>query len=403
MRSLAIGTLLGALLFLCSGGVSPRLTPGDHARSLVLDGTRRYYDLHVPRGYDGRTAVPLVLDFHGQGLGKTAQRERSSFRELADAKGFIVGYPLGLFGDPDDAEAPHPAGGHVGPSWNANALCCGAASAAGIDDVGFARAVVADIAAQANIDRRRVYATGFSNGGAFVHRLGCDAADVFAAVAPMAFPLLTDPFTTCRPSRSIPVIYFAGVVDGFAPFEGRGVQLSAADTFAYWRKVNRCGDGSPDRETASGSIDCRTDTSCAQGAQVALCAVGGSGHALYADPGLPLAEIAWQFLSQFSLPATLASGRRPHESPPSAKGARAAASRSGRAVEPGTPGGPCGFLDPPQCNGPCPAGRTCVSAAGACACALDALAPCLGSGPQCNGACPPGQACRGLGGYCACR
>jgi polyhydroxybutyrate depolymerase len=401
MRPVAVATLLGALLFLCSGGASPRLTPGVRARSLVLDGTRRYYDVYVPRGYDGATPVPLVLDFHGQGLGKTAQREQSSFRELADAKGFIVGYPLGLFGDPNDAEAPHPSGGHVGPSWNANALCCGAASAAGVDDVGFARALVAAIAAEANVDRRRVYATGFSNGAALAHRLGCDAADTFAAVAPMAFPLLTEPFTTCRPSRPMPVIYFAGVVDGFAPFEGRGVQLSAADTFAYWRKVNGCGDGSPEREVATGSIECRTDTSCTAGVRVALCAVTGSGHGLYADSGLPLAEVAWEFFSHFSLPAAPAPVEGRPEASASSGSVHVAAPED--AIDRRVAGGACGLRNPPECNGACPEGRACVDVADSCVCALDGLAPCLGSGPQCNGSCPPGQACRGLGGYCACR
>lgn len=42
------------------------LTPGDHNGLTVEVGSlTRTYDLHVPPGYDGSAAVPLVLDFHG--------------------------------------------------------------------------------------------------------------------------------------------------------------------------------------------------------------------------------------------------------------------------------------------------------------------------------------------------
>jgi len=38
------------------------------------------------------------------------------------------------------------------------------------------------------IDVKRVYATGLANGGVMSHWLGCDADDVFAAVAPVSGP-----------------------------------------------------------------------------------------------------------------------------------------------------------------------------------------------------------------------
>ncbi len=47
-----------------NGCVEP-LTPGNHRRRLVSGGQERIYDVHIPPGYDGSTALPLVLDFHG--------------------------------------------------------------------------------------------------------------------------------------------------------------------------------------------------------------------------------------------------------------------------------------------------------------------------------------------------
>ena len=118
-----------------------------------------------------------------------------------------------------------------------------------VDDVGFARALVQVIAAEANIDLQRVYATGLSTGGAMSHRLACEAADVFAAVAPVAFPLAFAPLSNCQPSRPIAVLHFAGLTDGIVPYEGGELFPglppipSAQESFTYWREVNGCGDG----------------------------------------------------------------------------------------------------------------------------------------------------------------
>ena len=65
------------------------------------------------------------------------------------------------------------------------------------------------VAAEANVDRARVYATGLSNGGYLSHRLACEAADVFAAVAPVAARIALVPTTLCQPSRPIAIIEFA--------------------------------------------------------------------------------------------------------------------------------------------------------------------------------------------------
>ena len=184
-----------------------------------------------------------------------------------------------------------------------------------VDDVGFARALVEAIAAEAPIDLRRVYPTGLSNGGAMTHRLGCEAADTFAAIAPMAFPLALVPRSTCQPSRPIAVIYFAGLTDTLIPYDGGPIPPagpvipSAPDSFAYWRDVNGCGNGSPDETVTLGTSPCETYTNCADGVRVVLCSITADpippfpGHWLYVNPDLVLAEVAWQFLSQFELPA----------------------------------------------------------------------------------------------------
>ncbi len=301
-------------LSVCAGSFAPasaQLVPGDHAKSLTFDGLTRFYDVHVPPGYDGTAPVPLVLDFHGYLSNKSDQADVSGFKTLSDVEGFVVVHPLGLYGSAADPEA---ANGLDGPSWNGGDLCCGKAARLDAEDVGFARALLPAVAAEANIDLRRVYATGLSNGGAMSHRLACEAANTFAATAPLAFPIPFSPVTKCSPSRPISVLHFAGTDDTLVPYEGGAAAVggtafpSAAESFDQWRSTDVCGDGAPDQVVTTGASTCETYTSCAEGVETGLCSIDASddppfpGHVLYWNDDLVLAEVAWDFLSRFTLP-----------------------------------------------------------------------------------------------------
>jgi polyhydroxybutyrate depolymerase len=279
----------GAVLFFAFSATAAfaDFTPGNHLDlSLSFDSQTRVYDVHVPPSYDGSTAVPLVLDLHGAGSDKFQQRLISGMQARSDAEGFIAVWPQGLYN-----------------TWNAG-ICCGGAVSNGIDDVGFLRALVATIVAEANIDESRVYVTGLSNGGAMSQRLACEAADLFAAAAPMAFPIPFLPITQCQPSRPMPVLMFMGTNDTIVPYSG------AAPSFAYWRDTNGCGNGAPDETVVTGDSMCETYTSCADGVETGLCSILSTfpapfeGHVLYANNDLVLSEVAWDFLSQFTLPAS---------------------------------------------------------------------------------------------------
>lgn len=59
------------------------------------------------------------------------------------------------------------------PGWNAG-NCCGEPQLFSIDDVGFVRDLSAAAQRELCIDDKRIYALGFSSGGMFTHRIGCD-------------------------------------------------------------------------------------------------------------------------------------------------------------------------------------------------------------------------------------
>jgi polyhydroxybutyrate depolymerase len=279
---------VGALLLAAHPTRAAGFLPGDHLRALPFDGLVRTYRVHVPPSYDGSVPVPLVLDIHGLGSNAEQQEAISGMRAESDAHGFLVVYPQGA----NDA-------------WNAG-TCCGNST---IDDVGFLRALVASISSQANIDGRRVYATGLSNGGAMTQRLACDAADVFAAGVPMSFPLPFRPLSSCQPVRAMPVLTMMGLTDIVVPYNG-GVFGSAPSTFAYWRDIDGCGSGAPDQVVERGRSRCETYTACTQGVRAGLCSIFANslvgtpveGHVVYFNDDFVLADVAWQFLSSFTLP-----------------------------------------------------------------------------------------------------
>jgi polyhydroxybutyrate depolymerase len=93
------------------------------------------------------------------------------FNRIADRDGAIIVYPDGL-----------------GRGWNDGRTDLKSkAVAEQVDDIGFLRALPRKISSQFPVDTTRVFATGRSNGGPMSYRLACDAADVFAAVAPVAW------------------------------------------------------------------------------------------------------------------------------------------------------------------------------------------------------------------------
>ena len=142
-----------------------------------------------------RRPVPLVVDFHGIGSREPDERDSSSYPAVLDPEGVMMAFPDGLRG-------PAGTGWNVGP-------CC----VADVDDVAFARALVAQIQTIACIDPTRVYAVGVLTGGGMAHYVACHAADVFAAVAPAAFDLLEENVNDCVPARPITVISFRGTAD----------------------------------------------------------------------------------------------------------------------------------------------------------------------------------------------
>jgi polyhydroxybutyrate depolymerase len=237
---------------------------GDHQGELKVDNLRRSYLLHIPRTYDSRQPTPLVLAFHGRlGTGKKMAK-LTNLSDLADKQGFMVMYPNG-----------------VGRSWNAG-HGTGKAEAQGVDDVKFTVRLMDSLSQTFNLDRHRVYATGFSNGGTFVHRLACELSEKIAAIAAVAGTIAPKIGGNCRPKRPVAMLQVHGTADPIVPWEGGltkggGFVESAAATIAGWVARDACA-AEPEVVGMGGGVIRASYSPGRKRTMVILYRIDGGGH-----------------------------------------------------------------------------------------------------------------------------
>ncbi|WP_367046553.1 PHB depolymerase family esterase [Streptomyces sp. Je 1-332] len=272
-------------------GTQPPGTTAPH--TLVSGGLTRTYQLHLPEGYTADRAWPVVLAFHGRGNTGSGTEEFSKLSTLSA----IVAYPEGVVGTGDGQRQAWQGAPYAAP---------------GVDDVAFTGDLLDALEAGLCVDRRRVYATGKSNGGGFTSLLACRMSDRIAAIAPVAGAFYPGTGENCRPARPVPVIDFHGTADATIPYAGdpgRGLP-ALRDWLTAWADRDGCRTRTPDRATAPDITESRW-VRCADGAEVRHVAVSGGGHTWpgadsYSGGGhttqsIEAHEVMWKFLRRHHL------------------------------------------------------------------------------------------------------
>lgn len=220
-------------------------------------------------------AICVLLAF---GNGEQAERTYH-WDEAADAHGFVTLYPDGIL-----------------RAWNAG-TCCGQPMQRQIDDVGFLTALVEQIVRDENIDPRRLYFTGISNGAMMSYRLACGSKLAIAAIGPVAGTLVSP----CAQAKPASVLAIHGLADRNVPFGGgvgsgfdRNARISVPATLARWREIDRC-----EAATVRATEPVQYETSrCANGHSVELITIAGAGHQWPGSEPPPLAAVALLHLDQ---------------------------------------------------------------------------------------------------------
>lgn len=260
LRSLSFALL--AVLAACvdtGGTISTAQAAGSEEYELNYQGVDRSYRLYVPAG-GGNQPRPLIVAMHG-GFGTSKNMEELTGLDLVGGSaGFVIAYPQG-----------------VGRSWNAGS-CCNPSMKKGIDDVGFLRAMIADIARRTAIDSKRVYGTGFSNGAMMVHRVSCEAPDLFKAIAAASGGIMVPNCSATK--KGIATLLIQGRADPRIPWDGGNFEGNyrppVREIFTRLASRNQC--AAQESNQQDGSANCVTRRSCAGGAEVKLCGIEGMGH-----------------------------------------------------------------------------------------------------------------------------
>jgi polyhydroxybutyrate depolymerase len=201
---------------------------------LERNGETRTYRLYKSKE-PHKSPLSLLVALHGGGSSGSGMEIISlgQFNRIADQFGVVVVYPDGVDRSWND-----------GPSGRRASI-----DNEGVNDVEFLRALIEHVSSQFSINPGRIYATGISNGGLMAFRLACDAADLFAAVAPVAANLSVELARDCKPSRMISIAIVNGTDDPMMPWLGgdiklpgnhHGEVLSTQDTFEQWGRIGDC-------------------------------------------------------------------------------------------------------------------------------------------------------------------
>ncbi len=270
-----------------------------------VNGVERKYLLHVPPKYDSKKPTPLLFAFHGGGGFMEHMAAEKNYKQISksDENGHIVVFPNGYSQLPTGKFA----------TWNAG-KCCGEARDKKSDDVAFVKAMLLKIKSEYNIDDKKIYSTGMSNGGLFSYRLACEMSDVFSGIAAVAG---TDNTIDCNPTKPISILHIHAQNDdrvlfnGGAGFEKNKEQvtefISVKDSVSKWVKFNQC-QTTPERVLSIQGAYCDEYKSCKAGVKVKLCVTetgkhswpGGEKERGDEPPSKALSanDLMWEFFNQ---------------------------------------------------------------------------------------------------------
>lgn len=236
----------------CSGTFSG--TAGS-TMDLTLNG--RNYTMHIGKTVKPGSASPLVLSLHGLTMTPASMEAMAGWDPVADTEGLIIARPLGV---------------GASNAWDIS----------GPTDFDLMKAIIEDVNKKACVDRKRIYATGFSMGGLMSFAMACKQGDIIAATAPNSG---SGSAARGCVARAVPLFAWHGDADNVVAYSGGQSGVMS------WVTHDKC-TGSPTDSTvdisaaggffggggSSGPAKCQDWNMCADGSEVKFCTVPGGGH-----------------------------------------------------------------------------------------------------------------------------
>jgi polyhydroxybutyrate depolymerase len=202
------------------------------AADAPVDTPRELPTVRVPAAYDSTVATPLIVLLHGYTLSGEGQDAYMGLSGLVDDYGFIMAAPDGTRENGPDENR----------FWNASPSCCNFFESE-IDDSAYLAGLIDSIKADYNVDDKRVYLFGHTNGGFMSYRMAHDHSDTIAAIASLAGA--DQPAGRDTPANPVHVLQIHGTADTVISYEGgvfRGgaAHPGARESVEAWSTHNGC-------------------------------------------------------------------------------------------------------------------------------------------------------------------
>ena len=243
------------------------MQPSSAQEKLKVGGTEREYKIYVPKDLGAKR--PLLISCHGMNQDAAYQMGMLDVKSVADTAKFVTVFPEG-----------------ISKSWDIS----------GNRDINFMLAIIDEMVEKYDIDRGRVYLSGFSMGGMFTYHAMNKIADRIAAFAPISgYPMGG---ATASPNvRPIPIIHTHGTSDDVVTFSNVQKNLNV------WIKHNGC------PETAEVTKRYRNAAHITRhvwgpgndDVEVVLMEMANKGHWISNDNGVKTGDEIWRFCSRYSI------------------------------------------------------------------------------------------------------
>ena len=243
------------------------MQPSSAQEKLKVGGTEREYKIYVPKDLGAKR--PLLISCHGMNQDAAYQMGMLDIKSVADTAKFVTVFPEG-----------------ISKSWDIS----------GNRDINFMLAIIDEMVEKYDINRGRVYLSGFSMGGMFTYHAMNKIADRIAAFAPISgYPMGG---ATASPNvRPIPIIHTHGTSDDVVTFSNVQKNLNV------WIKHNGC------PETAEVTKRYRNAAHITRhvwgpgndDVEVVLMEMANKGHWISNDNGVKTGDEIWRFCSRYSI------------------------------------------------------------------------------------------------------
>ena len=228
---IAIGLLAFIIFFACQNNddfdrenATNPYKIGKNRFTIDLNGDTREYYVHVPTNYDENIKTPVVFMLHGTSGNGNKFYHISGWKEVGEEENIITVYPSSWKHRIIDR-------GQLKNTTKWNVYPGSFTYQSGEtpkDDINFLKEIINKLHQKFNVDSKRIYLVGFSNGGAMAFRCAVEMSDILAAVVEASGTIQVD--TLVNPKRNLPILWQTGNSDDVFLGNKPDVPLTSIDS-----------------------------------------------------------------------------------------------------------------------------------------------------------------------------